>query len=76
MADPQGHDPKLPLGTGYSRCCSCRDYFSSEASFTAHRKEGKCLTASERKQKGMAVNRKGYWVTKLAEEGAYGGAGK
>lgn len=71
MADPQGADPKLPIGTRYCQCPKCRDYFSSEASFTAHRKEGICLGHTARRARGMGTNSKGYWVTKLAEEGTY-----
>jgi len=68
MVNSQGADPKLPVGGNRCRCGKCGLYFSSVASFDAHRAgDGDarhCFTEPEMRARGMAVNDKGYWVTK------------
>lgn len=68
MADPESSDPLLRIGTGYCRCAKDGLYFNSDAAFYAHRKGGECLSISEMLAKGMAVNSRGYWVTRLRDE--------
>jgi hypothetical protein len=67
MADPTGSDPKLPTGSNRCRCGACHRYFSSVASFDAHRvgdgDARRCLPEPEMLARGMVVNDKGYWVT-------------
>jgi hypothetical protein len=54
------------------RCSSCGLYFNSTAAFDKHRvgswrgvADRRCLAIAEMKDRGMAVNASGYWVTAL-----------
>ena len=71
MVDSSGSDPKLPIGSNRCRCSGCARYFSSVASFDAHRvgdgDARRCLSDREMTSRGMAINEKGYWVTRLWE---------
>lgn len=58
-------DPLLPINSDRCKCVTCGRYFSSVASFDRHRLDGRCRTEDEMVAKGMALNEKGYWVTKL-----------
>jgi len=75
MADSRSFTPTLPIGSARCQCSGCARYFSSVASFDAHRVgEGDarhCLTEAAMLARGMGVNDKGYWVTKLWEGGAF-----
>lgn len=68
MADPKGHNPKLPIGTRYCQCPSCREYFRSDSAFTAHRKGGECLTTEQMEDKGMVWDGD-YWIKHRMGEG-------
>lgn len=56
-----------------NQCCGCGEYFNSTVAFEKHRtgdfdsstNPRRCLTQPEMYAKGMAVNRDGFWVTKL-----------
>lgn len=77
MADAQGHDPKLPVGTQYCQCPACREYFASDYAFSWHRRgdddHRKCLSPREMTAKGMARNTTGYWVSRLQQPGVKNG---
>ena len=45
-------------------CHTCRELFNSPSAFDKHRRDGKCLKPQTR---GMAKNRRGYWVKQLRE---------
>lgn len=59
-----------------SECTVCNLVFSSAHSFDKHRtgdhveRTRRCLTVDEMKDKGMAQNEKGIWVTALFESGS------
>ena len=59
----RGSNPRLPIGSNRCQCGGCALYFGSVAAFDKHRRDGRCLTAEQMRDKGMAVNEKGYWVT-------------
>jgi len=67
MVDARGSDPKLPVGSNRCRCSGCGRYFSSVASFDAHRlgdgESRHCLSEPAMRARGMVVNEKGYWAT-------------
>ena len=75
MADPLGSNPRLPVGSGRAQCAVCGLYFGSVAGFDMHRTGDtdarRCLTEFEMRKRGMAVNEKGYWVTKLNDPMAH-----
>lgn len=72
MSDPRGFTPKLPIGSNRAQCGVCGLYFGSVAGFDMHRvtEDGtrRCLTVAAMRERGMAVNEKGYWVTQLMGE--------
>jgi hypothetical protein len=52
-----------------NECPVCRELFNSNAAFTKHRVGSyeddtrRCRTPLEMKERGMTVNRAGYWIT-------------
>lgn len=64
MADPGGHNPKLPVGSNRCQCGGCALSFGSVAGFDMHRVDGRCMSEAEMRGRGMSVNDKGYWITK------------
>jgi len=62
---------KLPTGTNYCLCPTCGEYFNSVLPFEMHRagnpEDRYCLTPDQMREKGMDVNKRGYWVSALRE---------
>ncbi len=62
---------RLPPGTNYCQCPTCKGYFNSVRAFDFHRtgpaEDRRCLTVPEMVEKGMEKNRRDYWVTSLRE---------
>jgi hypothetical protein len=63
-------DPMLPPYSNFCQCPSCGLYFKSDAAFDRHRagsfskRTRRCLLPDEMRGIGMAVDKKGYWITK------------
>jgi hypothetical protein len=52
-----------------NQCQGCKHYFNSTLAFDKHRRgeyghNRRCLTSEEMTEKGMSVNKDGYWITK------------
>jgi len=67
-------DPKLPHNSNYCLCPACDEYFNSVYAFDLHRigthgKDRGCMNMDQMLGKGMAVNNKGYWISKIKESG-------
>ena len=57
------------LSSDRNQCQGCKAYFNSTYAFDKHRtgKHGhdrRCLTEAEMLEKGMSVNKDGFWITK------------
>lgn len=73
-------EPRLTRGTDKCQCPTCLLFFKSTAGFDAHRvgryqpNERRCLTTSEMRARGMALDSSGFWVTKRRPVGPSGTA--
>lgn len=61
----RGAAPKLAPGTNVCFCTTCGELFKSVGGFDKHRRADpfRCLTTAEMREKGMALNEHGQWVT-------------
>lgn len=65
------HKRERKLGTNRCQCGSCGEYFNSTYAFDKHR-TGEwgarvCLTAEAMREKGMATNSTGWWISSARE---------
>lgn len=51
----------LPIGSARSQCGGCEKVFRSVNAFSAHRKDGKCLSDAALRKKGYEPNEQGIW---------------
>ena len=83
QARPQGgcgpSCQRLAVGKRRNHCNGCHEFFNSDAAFEMHRVGNytdedprRCLTVEEMLERGMALNKDGYWVTRLKEGVTYG----
>lgn len=61
----------------HNQCPSCGQLFNSSAAFDKHRtgdfqSSRRCRDGLEMLSLGMGINRAGFWVTKLREQGGRG----
>ena len=68
--------PKVLKGD-HNQCPSCLEYFNSTGALDKHRvgsfepPERRCLTIPEMLEKGMVVNKAGFWVKEPMKEGRF-----
>lgn len=56
-----------------NQCRGCGEYFNSNAAFEKHRtgkhgKDRRCRTPEEMLEKGMALNKAGFWVGEIYDK--------
>ena len=61
-----------------NQCQGCKEYFNSTSAFDKHRvgefgKDRRCRTTKEMTEIGMALNRDGFWVSRLFDEVPFAG---
>ena len=68
------HKRERKLGTNRCQCVMCGEYFNSTFAFDKHRTgefgERVCLTEDAMREKGMATNATGWWVSEMWEGAA------
>ena len=64
-----GYTPKYmnemtPPNTARCMCPACGLFFKSIKGFDMHRRDGKCLSTQEMRDKGMDTNKTGHWISR------------